>query len=244
MVDEVETRRAKNMTSWKGVSMGRRILFTSQKGGVGKSTLARSLGVALAEQGRRVLLADFDSFQGTCLRWRDQRAARGISPSLDARAFEKPGKLARAEGRYDDVVIDTAGRLDDLGLTLAREADAIFLPASYSLDDIAPTLRIVARLREEGARAAALAVVFCRTGGSAPQEIQARSILAMNAITVIDPVFPQKDGFAPLYATGRTGREATNPHLRDAASAVDAALLAFVERAGRRERPKDKAVAG
>jgi ATPases involved in chromosome partitioning len=40
-------------------TMPRRILFTSQKGGVGKSTLARSAAVALAYAGRKVLLADF-----------------------------------------------------------------------------------------------------------------------------------------------------------------------------------------
>ena len=40
--------------------MARHILFTSQKGGVGKSTLARATAIALACTGRKVLLADFD----------------------------------------------------------------------------------------------------------------------------------------------------------------------------------------
>ena len=55
--------------------MARHILFTSQKGGVGKSTLARSTAIALAYAERKVLLADFDVEQGTCLRWQAQRQA-------------------------------------------------------------------------------------------------------------------------------------------------------------------------
>lgn len=38
----------------------KRIIFANQKGGVGKTTLTRELGIALAHRGRRVLLIDSD----------------------------------------------------------------------------------------------------------------------------------------------------------------------------------------
>ena len=76
--------------------MARHILFTSQKGGVGKSTLARSTAVALAYAGRKVLLADFDVEQRTCLRWQAQRQARGLEPTITVAKFSKEAKLDRA----------------------------------------------------------------------------------------------------------------------------------------------------
>ena len=211
--------------------MARQILFTSQKGGVGKSTLARSTAVALACAGRKVLLADFDVEQRTCLRWHAQRQARHLEPAIAVAKFSKESKLDRVSHDYDDVVIDTRGRHDDLALELAKTADVIFLPSSFSLDDISPTLTVVESLRNAGIPSSRMAVVFCRTGGSARQAQHARSILAMNNITAIDAVLPQRDGFVSLSATGRTGREAPSAALQAIARALDQALLDFIETA-------------
>ena len=162
--------------------MARHILFTSQKGGVGKSTLARSTAVALAYAGRKVLLADFDVEQRTCLRWQVQRQARGLEPTISVAKFSKEAKLDRASDQCDDVVIDTRGQHDTLNLDLAMASDVIFLPSSFSLDDISPTLKVVEGLRSAGIPSWRVAVVFCRTGVSARQAQHARSILEMNDI--------------------------------------------------------------
>ncbi len=208
--------------------MARRILFMSQKGGVGKSTLARSAAIALVKKGRRVLLADFDQEQGTCLRWRAQRQARNLVPLVDTQGFEKVGKLKKAQRGYEDVVIDTPGRLDEASLELANTAHSIFLPSSFSLDDILPTLKMIERLRQRGTPASHIAIIFCRTGGSTAQEKQVRSILTMNSISTFEAGLQHKDGYTSLYATGRVGAESPNKHLRNAALAVDDELLGFV----------------
>ena len=209
--------------------MARHILFTSQKGGVGKSTLARSTAVALACAGRKVLLADFDVEQRTCLRWQAQRQARRLEPTIAVAKFSKEAKLDHVSHAYDDVVMDTRGQTDSLSLDLAITSDVIFLPSSFSLDDISPTLTGVEGLRKVGIPSSRVAVVFCRTGGSARQAQYARSILAMNDIASLDAVLPQRDGFVSLSATGRTGRESPNAALRSIAMAVDRALLQFIE---------------
>jgi chromosome partitioning protein len=211
--------------------MARHILFTSQKGGVGKSTLARSLAVALACQGRSVLLADFDVGQRTCMRWQAQRLARQLKPEIAVEKFSKRAKVERIAHQYDDVVMDTRGQYDELSLDLAMASDVIFLPSSFSPDDISPTLAVVAGLRSAGIPPSRVAVVFCRTGGSKRQSQYARSIMQMNSIATLDAVLPQRDGLVLLSATGRTGREASNGALRSIAMAFDQALLQFVEAA-------------
>jgi chromosome partitioning protein len=211
--------------------MARYILFTSQKGGVGKSTLARSTAVALACAGRKVLLADFDVEQRTCLRWQAQRQARRLEPAIDVAKFSKEAKLERVSDDYDDVVMDTRGQHDALSLDLARSSDVIFLPCSYSLDDISPTLTVVASLRSAGVPPSRVAVVFCRTGKSARQGLHARSILKMNEIVALEAELPQRDGFVSLSATGRTGREASGGALQSIAIAMDQALLQFIDTA-------------
>jgi chromosome partitioning protein len=211
--------------------MARHILFTSQKGGVGKSTLARSTAIALAGAGRKVLLADFDVEQRTCLRWQAQRQARHLEPAIAVGKFSREAKLDRVADDYDDVVMDTRGQFDALSLDLALASDVIFLPSSFSLDDISPTLTVIEALRNAGIPSSRVAVVFCRTGGSARHAQHARSILAMNDIAALEAVLPQRDGFVALSATGRTGREASNASLRSLATAVDQALLQFIEAA-------------
>src|SRR5262245_48479452 len=124
-----------------------RILFASQKGGVGKSTLARSTAIALACAGSKVLLADFDVEQRTCLRWHLQRQARRLEPTIDVAEFSKVEKLDRAADQYDHVIMDTRGQHETLTLDLARVSDVIFLPSSFSLDDISPTLTMVEAFR-------------------------------------------------------------------------------------------------
>ncbi len=209
--------------------MTRHILFTSQKGGVGKSALARSTAVALACKGRKVLLADFDAEQLTCMRWQAHRKARGIEPQIDVEKFSKPTKLHRVSHQYDDVIMDTRGSHDALSLELAISSDVIFLPSNFSLDDISPTLTVIESLREAKIPSSRVAVVFCRTGQSSRQAQYARSILQMNNIAALQAVLPQRDGFSSLFATGRTGREASSAALRSVAVAVDQALLQFIE---------------
>ena len=223
--------------------MANRILFTSRKGGVGKSTLARATAVALTCAKRKVLLADFDSEQRSCLRWQAQRQARRLEPAIEVAKFSKEAKLDRVSHEYDDVVMDTRGQHDALSLDLAVASDVIFLPSSFSLDDISPTLTVIEALRSAGIPSWRVAVVFCRTGGSARQAQHARSILAMNDITTLDAVLPQRDGFVSLSATGRTGREAPIARLRSIAMAVDDAMLHFIDVATARSRATDRSAA-
>ena len=63
------------------------VAFVSQKGGVGKSTLARALAREAAAGGLRVKVADLDTQQGTSVDWHRQRLQAGIEPAVSVEAF-------------------------------------------------------------------------------------------------------------------------------------------------------------
>src|SRR3984885_15385204 len=129
----------------------RLVSFVGQKGGVGKSSLARLLSVGAARKGRKVLLADFDLDQLTCVEWNAARLRRNIEPEIDVRSFKSLKKLRKSEERFDLIVADTRGLADDLTKDVAEESSVVFLPTGTSADDLRPTLALAERLANHGA---------------------------------------------------------------------------------------------
>ena len=122
--------------------------FVGQKGGVGKSTLARVLAVAASREQYKVLIGDFDLEQLTCVEWSAMRMRHGIEPDIDAQAFKSLKKLRKTVTDYDLVVVDTRGLADELTEDVSKESDVVFLPSGTSMDDLRPTLALAKKLAE------------------------------------------------------------------------------------------------
>src|SRR5438309_11635826 len=105
----------------------RTVSFVSQKGGVGKSTLARLFAVGAAHRGLKPLLADFDLEQLTCVEWNAIRLQNSVEPDIDARSFKSLKRLRKIEDRAGIVVVDTRGLFDELTQEIAEESDVSFL---------------------------------------------------------------------------------------------------------------------
>src|ERR1700685_2307851 len=142
--------------------------FVSQKGGVGKSALARLLAVGAIHRGRKTLLADFDLDQLTCVEWGALRLRAGLEPEVDARAFKRLKKLRREGGVAHFLVADTRGLADDLSPEIAEDSDVVFLPTGVTGDDLRPTLSLARKLARRGAEGR-LVIILSKVGRSESQ---------------------------------------------------------------------------
>jgi chromosome partitioning protein len=210
----------------------RLISFVSQKGGVGKSTLARLFAVGAAHRGYKVLLADFDLEQLTCVEWNATRMRNSVEPEIDARPFKSLKKLHKSEEEVDFVIADTRGLVDEISKELAEDSDVVFLPTGTSSDDLRPTLALARRLAKQGAEGR-IVIVLSKVGRSEKQLNQAVATIEESGFELLGEHWPLRDGFQGDLDVGRAGREAHNSFLRDAAERLENALMkrAMIKRA-------------
>lgn len=122
----------------------RAIVFASQKGGTGKSTLAIGLAVVAMEDGERVSILETDP-QGTITYWSSRRG----NPEPAVERITNLYRLERAlrdlkQKGYTLVIIDTPGSDGDIVTEAIRLADLCLIPARPSQADIEaayPTLK-------------------------------------------------------------------------------------------------------
>jgi chromosome partitioning protein len=219
----------------KGKQARKTVSFVSQKGGVGKSTLARLFAVGAAHRGHSALLADFDLEQLTCVEWNAMRQRTGIEPEIDARSFKSLKKLHKADEDIDFVIADTRGLADDFTKELAEESDVVFLPTGTSSDDLRPTLALARKLAKRGAEGR-IVIVLAKVGRSEAQIAKAIESIAEAGFELLEEQWPLRDGFQGDLDAGRAGREARNPHLRETAERMEEALLKRAHAAKPRER--------
>jgi chromosome partitioning protein len=201
------------------------VSFIGQKGGVGKSALARVLAVAAARQSHKVLIGDFDLEQLTCVEWSAMRMRHGIEPEIEARAFKSLKKLRKTVSGYDLVVVDTRGLADELTKDVSQESDVVFLPTGTSLDDLRPTLALARRLAKTRSVSNKIVLVLSKTGRSQRLIEQAESMILEAGFDMLNAIWPERDGFQLDLDAGRAGSESSNPHLRQTAFDLEQAFL-------------------
>jgi chromosome partitioning protein len=111
------------------------VAVVNGKGGVGKSTVAVNLAVAMSLAGKAVCIIDLDP-QVTASKWKDRRKDENPAVVAAPAARLRQTLDAARAAALDYVVIDTAGRFDSSGLDAARLADLVLIPTTTSIVDI------------------------------------------------------------------------------------------------------------
>ena len=152
------------------------IACLSQKGGVGKSTLARLIARTYAVAGWSVFIADFNLTQLTSAKWCKIRKSAGILPEIKSEAYHQPTALPRED--YNLVVAD--GRPDSVqsSLDIALRSNVIVVPTGLSLDDLEPQLAFAKELVAKGVKQEKIIFVLSKITDSKIAISEAREYLS------------------------------------------------------------------
>jgi chromosome partitioning protein len=179
------------------------IAIVSQKGGVGKSTIAVHLAAEAHAQGQRVLLLDLDP-QGSAMEWANRRGDRppdvsGANPASVNKEIDR----ARNDG-YDLVLIDTAPHADHAALQSARAADLVLIPCRPSTFDIAAISATLDLCKLANKQAV---VVLNAAPTRSRVTAEAEEAIAEKGGTVSPVVIRQRVAFQHCLIDGRTAAE-------------------------------------
>jgi chromosome partitioning protein len=202
------------------------IACVSQKGGVGKSTLARALAREGAANGLRVKLADLDTQQGTSSNWHRRRLDAGAEPTFSTEAFRTAAQAIRMANQFDLLVIDAPARASAATLEIARAAALVVQPTGASEDDLHPAVLTFHELIREGIPHARLAFALCRIGTDA-EEGEARAYIQQAGFHALPGFIPERPAYRQAQNLGLTITETRYPQLNRRA---DELLQALVDR--------------
>ena len=205
------------------------IAFISQKGGVGKSTLARALAAVCAQAGLEVVLADLDPRQQTLIQWQKARTAQRVSPRLSVEPFDDAAEavIERADA-CDLLILDTPGGVNDDTLAVARTAHLIVQPTGPSLDDLHPTVLLFHELVAVGIPKSNLVAALCRVLDDEEEEAAARAYLKEAGYEVLEGSIPESLTYRVAHNRGRSLTETNEQAFNEGADALIEALLTKV----------------
>jgi len=200
------------------------VAFLSQKGGVGKSTLARALADLATKSGVKVLVADLDRQQSTVMHWRQHRVTTKLQPPIDVVAFDSMDEAIEGGKDYDLIIVDAPGRAGAATLNIARLSHLIVQPTGPGLDDLHPGVLLFHELFAEGIPVSRMTFALCRTSAK-EEEVAARRYLAKADYSVLPGSIPERSEYRAAQNTGRAITETNDASLNMRAEELMVAML-------------------
>lgn len=204
--------------------MGTIIGFVSQKGGVGKSTLARGISREAAANGLNVKIADLDIQQGTSVNWYRRRLAAGIEPIFSVESFKTASQALKLAFQFDYLIIDGPARASAATLEIARAATLIIQPTGSSVDDLEPAVLTFHELVRDGIPRDRLAFALTRVGTNA-EESEARAYITQAGYTSLTGSIQERPAYRQASNVGLSITETRYPQLNKRADALIQAMV-------------------
>jgi chromosome partitioning protein len=204
------------------------IAFISQKGGVGKSTLARALAREAATSDLRVKIADLDAEQATCIDWHKTRTQRGIEPFISTELFRSVQAAIKAGSSYDLLVIDGPAMASADTTKIAKEAHLLVQPTGSGLDDLRPAVRVFHGLVTADIDPKKLIFALNHIG-TEPEADAARAFIEEAGYSVLPGYLPER----PAYRMAQNdGLAITETRFATLKKQADTLIQALIDRVG------------
>jgi len=203
------------------------IAFVSQKGGVGKSTLARGLAREAAKSGLSVKIADLDTQQGTCVEWHRRRLNEGVEPVVSVEAYKTADQALSQVAFHDLLIIDAPARASEGTKKIAEKAQLVVQPTNPARDDLLPAVRLFHEMVKDGIPKSRLVFALNHVLTDA-EEVAAREYLREAGYAVLQGYIPSKTSYRDAQNHGRAITETRYGALNEKADSLIQDLINLV----------------
>ena len=179
------------------------VSMVSQKGGVGKSTLARLLAREFATQEWRVKIADLDISQGTSFQWRARRLEHQIEPDVPVEQFGRVDQALKMGDQYDLLIFDGAPHGSQATRAIAQASDLTVIPTGLAVDDLQPAVTLAHDLVKNDVPKQKIVFALCRVGSSSVEIEDARTYLQQAGYAVLRGALPEQVAYRRASDEGR-----------------------------------------
>jgi len=199
--------------------------MVSQKGGAGKSTLARLFARELAKDGFSVKIADLDTQQTTCTDWAADRAEATHEPEIQVQPFGTLKTALKDAERFDAYILDGRPHSSQQTLEIARAADLVVIPTGQTKDDLRPAVKLAHTIADSGVSEDRVVFALIKTTNSAAELAAARAYLEQTDYLTLDGFIPVSTAYGIAHDNGKTATETPHRSLNDKAERLAQAII-------------------
>ena len=199
--------------------------MVSQKGGGGKSTLARMMAREFVAGGMSAKIADLDTQQQTCTNWAGRRAENAVAPEIQVQSFASVKTALEDAQRFDALILDGKPNASDQTIEIATAADLVLIPTGQTVDDLHPGVVLAHALRKKGVPAEKIAFAMFKTTGSERENQAARDYLGQAGYSVLGGDVPVSTAYGSASDIGKAITETSFRTLNGRAAALAQAVI-------------------
>jgi chromosome partitioning protein len=198
--------------------------MVGQKGGVGKSSIARLLAV-VAAKGLSVKIADLDTLQTTSVNWAARRAENRILPEVRVEAFKYVRTALKDSESFDLYIFDGAPHSSRETKQACVASDMVIIPTSESIDDLHPSVILANNLMKEGVPSQNIAFLLCITSDSEREVEGAREYLRQTPYKILDGNIPFRAAYKAAMDQGKALTETPFKTLKEKADQIAQSII-------------------